>query len=87
MSPEAQQKEQQDAERIAIAQAFAGVDPPLPMYANNQLRLQVLMQNTIQSPNPMMAQRLQMLPDTQKILQNRARILPEPDPAIPRRTR
>ena len=42
------------------------------MYANNQLRLQVLMQHTIQSPNPMMAQRLQMLPDTVKILQNRA---------------
>jgi hypothetical protein len=71
VSPEAQQKEQSD-ELNAIAQAFAGVEAPLPMYANNQLRLQTLMANTIQSPNPMMAQRLQMLPDTQKILQNRA---------------
>jgi hypothetical protein len=71
VSPEAQQKEQQD-ELNAIAQAFSGVEPPLPMYANHQLRLQTLMQNTIQSPNPMMAQRLQLLPDTQKILQNRA---------------
>jgi hypothetical protein len=71
VSPEAQQKEHQD-ELNAIAQAFSGVEPPLPMYANHQLRLQTLMQNTIQSPNPMMAQRLQMLPDTQKILQNRA---------------
>jgi hypothetical protein len=71
VSPEAQAKEQQD-ELNAIAQAFSGVEPPLPMYANNQLRLQVLMQNTVQSPNPMMMQRLQMLPDTYKILQNRA---------------
>lgn len=70
VSPEAQEKEQQD-ERNAIAQAFAGVESPLPMYGNHQLRLQTLMQNTIQSPNPMMMQRLQMLPDTQKILQNR----------------
>jgi hypothetical protein len=71
VSPEAQQKEQQD-ELNAIAQAFAGMEPPLPMYANHQLRLQTLMQNTIQSPNPMMMQRLQLMPDTQKILQNRA---------------
>jgi hypothetical protein len=71
VSPDAQAKEQQD-ELNAIAQAFSGVEPPLPMYANNQLRLQTLMANTIQSPNPMMAQRLQMLPDTQKILENRA---------------
>jgi hypothetical protein len=71
VSPEAQQKEQQD-ELNAIAQAFAGMEPPLPMYANHQLRLQTLMQNTIQSPNPMMMQRLQLMPDTQKILTNRA---------------
>jgi hypothetical protein len=71
VSPEAQQKEQQD-ELNAIAQAFSGMEPPLPMYANHELRLQTLMQNTIQSPNPMMAQRLKLLPDTQKILQNRA---------------
>jgi hypothetical protein len=71
VSPEAQAKEQQD-ELNAIAQAFTGIEPPLPMYANHQLRLQTLMQNTIQSPNPMMAQRLQLMPDTQEILKNRA---------------
>jgi hypothetical protein len=71
VSPDAQAKEQSD-ELNAIAQAFSGVEPPLPMYANHQLRLQTLLQNTIQSPNPMMAQRLQLMPDTQKILQNRA---------------
>jgi hypothetical protein len=71
VSPEAQAKEQQD-ELNAIAQAMSGVEPPLPMYANHQLRLQTLMQHTIQSPNPMMLQRLQLMPDAQKILTNRA---------------
>ena len=71
VSPEAQAKEQQD-ELNAIGQAMNGIEPPLPMYANHQLRLQVLMQNTIQSQNPMMMQRLQMAPDAQEILKNRA---------------
>jgi hypothetical protein len=71
VSPEAQAKEQQD-ELNAIGQAMNGIEPPLPMYANHQLRLQTLMQNTIQSQNPLMMQRLQAAPDAQKILQNRA---------------
>jgi hypothetical protein len=67
---QATQKEIQD-ELNAIAQAFTGIEPPLPMYGNHQLRLQTLMQTTMQSPNPLMAQRLQNAPDTQQILMKR----------------
>jgi hypothetical protein len=71
VSPAAMEKEKQD-ELNAIAQAMSGIEPPLPMMANNQLRLQVLAQNTLQSANPMMGQRLQMAPDAQEILKKRA---------------
>lgn len=71
VSPAAMEKEKQD-ELNAIAQAMAGIEPPLPMMANNQLRLQVLAQNTLQSTNPLMAQRLQGAPDAQEILKKRA---------------
>jgi hypothetical protein len=71
VSPEAQAKEEQD-ELNAIGQAMNGIEPPLPMYANHQLRLQTLMQHTIQSQNPLMLQRLQAAPDAQEILKNRA---------------
>jgi hypothetical protein len=71
VSPAAQEKERQE-ELNAIGQAMSGIEPPLPMYANYQLRLQVLQENTLQSRNPLMMQRLQAAPDTQQILKNRA---------------
>lgn len=71
VSPAAQEKEKAE-ELAAIGQAMNGIEPPLPMYANHQLRLQVLMQNTLQSQNPLMMQRLQTAPDSQEILKNRA---------------
>jgi hypothetical protein len=71
VSPAAQEKERQE-ELAAIGQAMSGIEPPLPMYANYQLRLQVLQENTLQSRNPLMMQRLQAAPDTQQILKNRA---------------
>jgi len=71
VSPAAMEKERQD-ELAAIGLAMNGIESPLPMFANYQLRLQVLQQNTLGSSNPMMPQRLQMAPDAQKILQNRA---------------
>jgi len=67
---QATQKEISD-ELNAIAQAFTGIEAPLPMYGNHQLRLQTLMQTTLQSPNPLMAQRLQNAPDTVEILKKR----------------
>jgi hypothetical protein len=72
ISPAAMEKEKAD-ELSAISAAFSGVEWPLPMMGNHELRLQTLMQNTIQSPNPVMMQRLQANPDTQKILENRAK--------------
>ena len=71
VSPQAQEQERQD-ELNAIAQAMSGIEPPLPMYGNYQLRLQVLQQATLGSSNPLMAQRLATAPDSQQILQNRA---------------
>jgi hypothetical protein len=71
VSPAAQEKEKSE-ELAAIGQAMNGIEPPLPMYANHQLRLQVLLQNTLQSQNPLMMQRLQGAPDSQEILKNRA---------------
>jgi hypothetical protein len=72
VSPAAAEKEKQD-ELQAITAAFNGIEWPLPMMGNHQLRLQTLMENTIQSPNPMMQHRIQSMPDTQKILENRAK--------------
>jgi hypothetical protein len=71
VSPAAMEKEKQD-ELNAIAQAMSGIEPPLPMHANNQLRLQVLAQHTLQSRNPMMGRRLQLMQDSQEILKKRA---------------
>jgi len=70
VSPAAQEKERQD-ELNAIAQAMSGIEPPLPMMANYQLRLQVLSEATLQSQNPMMSQRLLQAQDSQEILKKR----------------
>jgi hypothetical protein len=55
----------------AISNAMNGLESPLPLHANHQLRLQTLLRNTIQSPNPAMAKRLTANPDTLQILQKR----------------
>lgn len=66
----ATQKEQAD-ELNAVNQIMSGIEPPLPMYGNHQLRAQTLVQATFQSPNPMMAQRLQLMKDSAAMLQKR----------------
>lgn len=71
VSPAALEKEKQD-ELAAISAAFNGVIWPLPQMGNHELRLKTLLENTLQSPNPAMAQRIQANPDTQQILMNRA---------------
>jgi hypothetical protein len=67
----ATQREVQD-ELNAISVIMSGIDMPAPAYGNHQLRLQTLIGATIQSPNPMMKQRLQASPDSQQMLQKRA---------------
>lgn len=64
-------RETQD-EINAIATIMSGIDAKLPQFGNFQLRLQTLLQSTLQSQNPMMIQRLQAAPDSQEMLQNRA---------------
>jgi len=66
----ATQKEQAD-ELNAVNQIMSGIEPPLPMYGNHQLRAQTLVQATFQSPNPFMAQRLQLAKDSAEMLQKR----------------
>ena len=56
----------------AISQAFNGIEAPLPMYGNHQLRLQTLLKTTLGSTNPSMGMRLQQNPDTVEILKKRA---------------
>lgn len=63
-------RETQD-ERGAINAAFNGMESPLPMYGNHQLRLQTIMQDVFQSQNPRMQQRLMQNPDTMEILKKR----------------
>jgi hypothetical protein len=67
---EATERETHD-ELQAISNAMNGLESPLPLHANHQLRLQTLLQNTIQSPNPNMMKRLTASPDTLQILQKR----------------
>jgi hypothetical protein len=68
MSPHAMELEKND-ERNAITAAFAGMEWPFPEMGNWRLRLGV--HQEVFGANPMMNQRLQMLPDTQKILKKR----------------
>lgn len=71
VSPAAMEKEKAD-ELDAVSRAFNGIESPLPMFGNHQLRLQTLLQATLQSQNPAMRARLMANPDTQQILMNRA---------------
>jgi hypothetical protein len=64
-------RETQD-EEAAIAKILTGIDAKLPQFGNFQLRLQTLLQATLQSQNPLMMQRLQAAPDSQEMLKNRA---------------
>jgi hypothetical protein len=67
ISPSAQEKEKRQV-RDDVTAMFQGIEPPLPMTANHGLHLQTI-QQIISQPNVL--QRLQALPDTQKLLQSR----------------
>jgi hypothetical protein len=67
---EASEREVRD-ELQAISNAMNGLESPLPLHANHQLRLQTLLANTIQSQNPNMMKRLAANPDTLQILAKR----------------
>jgi len=70
ISPAAQEEEKRQ-ELAAVNQAMSGIESPLPINGNYQLRMQTLLGATIQSTNPLMRQRLQANPDSMQILQNR----------------
>lgn len=59
----------------AISNAFNGLESPLPMHGNHQLRLQTIMEQTVQSQNPKMRERLAQNPDTVEILKKRIEFL------------
>ena len=69
MSPSAQEKERRQVQDDVSAM-MSGIEPPMPMMANHQLHLQTI-QQIMSQPN--MAQRLQALPDSQKLIQNRVK--------------
>ena len=50
---------------------MSGIEDPLPRFGNHKLRMAELLKHTVQSQNPMMAQRLQQNPDAVQILTNR----------------
>jgi len=66
-SPAAQEKEKRQVHED-VSQMMNGIQPALPMLANHQLHLQTI-QQILSQPN--MMQRLQGLPDSQKLIQNR----------------
>jgi hypothetical protein len=67
VSPAAQEKEKRQV-RDDVTAMFQGIETPLPMTANHQLHIQTI-QQILSQPNVMA--RLQALPDTQKLIQNR----------------
>lgn len=69
MSPSAQEKEKRSVHED-VSQMMNGIEPPMPMMANHQLHLQTI-QQIMSQPN--MMQRLQGLPDSQKLIQNRVK--------------
>jgi hypothetical protein len=68
-SPVAMQKEK-DAEYAAMGQIMSGIDPPAPMMAMNQLRLQTM--NEVLS-QPQVMQKYQSDPIVKKIVDNRVK--------------
>jgi len=69
VSPSAQEKEKRQVHED-VSQMMNGIEPPMPMMANHQLQLQTI-QQILSQPN--MMQRLQGMPDTQKLIQNRVK--------------
>lgn len=63
-------KEKND-ELQAVSGIMNGLDQPFPQLGNFQLRLQALLQSTVQSQNPKMADRLMQNPDSVEMLKNR----------------
>jgi hypothetical protein len=68
-SPSAQEKEKRQVHED-MSQMMNGIMPPYPMMANHQLHLQTI-QQILSQPN--MTQRLQGLPDSQKLIQARVK--------------
>lgn len=68
-SPAAMQKEQ-DAEYAAVGQIMTGIEPPKPIMAMNNVRLQVIQQIMSQ---PQVAQQVMQNPVTKKLLENRVK--------------
>lgn len=68
-SPAAMEKERQD-EYNAIGQIMGGIEPVQPMYANAQLRLQIMQQIATQ---PQFMQEISAKPNSQKMFQTRAK--------------
>lgn len=58
-------------EDAATAQILVGMEPRKPMYGNHQLRLERLISNTIQSPNPFIQETIGSRKDVQMLLKNR----------------
>lgn len=58
-------------EKNAAAQILVGIEPEKPMHGNHQLRMQTLIQNTLQSPNPTVQQIIMTRKDIQQLLKNR----------------
>jgi hypothetical protein len=60
-----------DEEDAATAQILVGMEPRFPQFGNHQLRLQRLIQNTLQSPNLEVQRTIAQRKDIQQILMTR----------------
>lgn len=58
-------------EKQAIAQIMTGLQPVMPMHGNHALRLQTLVADTFQSPNPFVQQTIAQRQDVQELLKSR----------------
>lgn len=69
VSPSAQEKEKRQV-RDDVTAMMNGIEVPMPMMANHQLHLATI-QQILSQPN--MMQRLQGMPDSQKLIANRVK--------------
>lgn len=60
-----------DDEDSAAAKILVGMEPRKPQFGNHQLRLQRLVEQTLQNPNPYVQETIQKRKDVQKLLKNR----------------
>lgn len=58
-------------EKLAATQILSGIEPDFPMHANHQLRMQTLVENTLQSKNPSVQQIVASRKDVQQLLKSR----------------